>query len=257
MPNIPHEKVISMALKTGATMLNNGAETYRVEETIEKMIASKYPYPVDVLAISTGIIISTNVNEKPYTIMERVTTRSINLGVISKANSFARKFTSEDISLEEATELFNALTHPVNFKTPTRLFFSGMAGGFFVLLFGGTIPEFIMAYLASSMIVAFMDSLEKHKLNFFIKHLLGGMALALMGFILVSLGLLVEVSADYGKVIIGPLMTLVPGVPLTNGIRDLVSGELIAGSAKIAEALFIAVGLAFGVGMALQGVAFL
>jgi uncharacterized membrane protein YjjP (DUF1212 family) len=53
-------------------------------------------------------------------------------------------------------------------------------------------------------------------------------------------------------VIIGPLMTLVPGVSLTNGIRDLISGELLAGSAKIMEALFIAIALAFGVGMVLQ-----
>ncbi len=47
-------------------------------------------------------------------------------------------------------------------------------------------------------------------------------------------------------------MTLVPGVALTNGIRDLISGELIAGSAKMMEALFIAIALAFGVGIVLQ-----
>ena len=47
-------------------------------------------------------------------------------------------------------------------------------------------------------------------------------------------------------------MTLVPGVALTNGIRDLISGELIAGSVKIMEALFIAIALAFGVGVVLQ-----
>ena len=59
-------------------------------------------------------------------------------------------------------------------------------------------------------------------------------------------------QASINTVIIGPLMTLVPGVSLTNGIRDLISGELIAGSAKIMEALFIAIALAFGVGIVLQ-----
>jgi len=63
-----------------------------------------------------------------------------------------------------------------------------------------------------------------------------------------------SITADFNTVIIGPLMTLVPGVSLTNGIRDLISGELIAGTTKMMEALFIAIALAFGVGIVLQGI---
>ena len=73
-----------------------------------------------------------------------------------------------------------------------------------------------------------------------------------LGILLVLLMASFNQFADYNKVIIGPLMTLVPGVALTTGIRDLISGELVAGSAKMMEALFIAIALAFGVGIVLQ-----
>lgn len=44
---------------------------------------------------------------------------------------------------------------------------------------------------------------------------------------------------------IGTIMLLVPGLVLTNAIRDLVSGDLISGLSRAAEAL---VGSALGIG---------
>mgnify|MGYP002411734172 CR=1 FL=1 len=46
-------------------------------------------------------------------------------------------------------------------------------------------------------------------------------------------------------------MNLVPGVALTNSMRDLIGGDLIAGLLRLAEALLIAFVLAMGVGFAM------
>ncbi|MBS4025799.1 MAG: threonine/serine exporter family protein, partial [Clostridia bacterium] len=142
--------------------------------------------------------------------------------------------------------------NPPKFSSLIRYIFSGMAGGFFVLLFLGNFQEFIMAYFASVLTVFLMDQMSKLSLNFFVKNIFGGFIAAILGVLLILLFGMFNIHGDYNKVIVGPLMTLVPGVSLTNGIRDLISGELIAGNAKIMEALFIAIALAFGVGMVLQ-----
>ena len=55
------------------------------------------------------------------------------------------------------------------------------------------------------------------------------------------------------KVIIGVLMNLVPGIALTNCIRDILAGDLMSGVAKIAEVFLIAVFIALGAVMAVYG----
>ena len=52
---------------------------------------------------------------------------------------------------------------------------------------------------------------------------------------------------DY--IIAGVIMLLVPGFALTNAIRDILDGQLVAGTAKLSEVIFS--GTATAVGMAL------
>ncbi len=48
------------------------------------------------------------------------------------------------------------------------------------------------------------------------------------------------------NIIIGGIMLLVPGLSITNAIRDTMSGDLVAGTARAVEALFITVGIVAG-----------
>ncbi len=246
------KKAISTAMETGMIMLQNGAETYRVEETITRMISSKTTSNVEVFVMSTGIILGTEIDGEPYTTVARVPSIGLDLETIARANFFSRIFTQGEMTDEETDIILKELKSPPKFSKPIRYAFSGMAGGFFVLMFGGSFVEFVLAYIASSLTVFSMDKLAELNLNFFVKNILGGLLSALSSIFLVFLMGLLSIGADFNTVIIGPLMTLVPGVSLTNGIRDLMSGELIAGTTKMMEALFIAIALAFGGGIVLQ-----
>lgn len=252
MSDINVKKAISIAMEIGCIMLANGAEVYRVEETIEKMVESKHSSPVNVFVVSTGIILSTEIDGEPYTTISRTSQASLDLEVISRANSFSRLFTEDGMTTEHAEILLKSLQNHPKFPGWVRYLFSGMAGGFFVLLLGGTYIEFLSAYAASSLVVMFVDSLSNEDMNFFVKNLFGGLMAAGLALVMVLSLRLFRFNVSYNHIVVGPLMTLVPGVALTNGIRDLISGELIAGSVKIMEALFIAIALAFGVGIVLQ-----
>lgn len=54
-------------------------------------------------------------------------------------------------------------------------------------------------------------------------------------------------------IIIGAITPLLPGISLTNAIRDTVMGDIMSGAARIAETLLIAVAIAGGVGIVLAG----
>ena len=57
---------------------------------------------------------------------------------------------------------------------------------------------------------------------------------------------------EIDKIIAGSIMLLVPGLALTNSIRDIMQGELISGLTKVAEALLIGVSIAVGTGFVIS-----
>jgi len=61
---------------------------------------------------------------------------------------------------------------------------------------------------------------------------------------LLNLGL----GNNINSIIIGTIMPLVPGISLTNAIRDILEGDFLSGSARILDAILIAVAIATGVG---------
>ena len=62
-------------------------------------------------------------------------------------------------------------------------------------------------------------------------------------------------SLDEDIVIISAIMPMVPGVAITNAVRDTLQGDYISGGARILEAFLKAAAVALGVGagMALAG----
>ena len=53
------------------------------------------------------------------------------------------------------------------------------------------------------------------------------------------------------KIIIGALMALVPGIAITNAMRDIMAGDMVSGISKGAEALLIGAAIALGTAIAL------
>ena len=70
---------------------------------------------------------------------------------------------------------------------------------------------------------------------------------SLLSLLLVRAGL----GRNVDVVTIGVLMLLVPGVALTNAMRDLVAGDTYSGLSRTAEAILIATGIALGAAVGL------
>lgn len=59
-------------------------------------------------------------------------------------------------------------------------------------------------------------------------------------------------TGNMNTIIIGSIMTLVPGLAITNSIRDVISGDYLSGLTKGMEVLLIGAGIAAGVGRTTQ-----
>ena len=60
-------------------------------------------------------------------------------------------------------------------------------------------------------------------------------------------------TEDYGKIIIGNIMLLVPGVAFVNALHwDMIGGDMMSGILRVCESILLAVFLAAGSFMALM-----
>ena len=119
---------------------------------------------------------------------------------------------------------------------------------FFTPLFGGTLADACCSLVAGAAIGVLKLWMDRLRANGFFVNTLCSMAAALVAIAGVQLG----AGQNLDKIIIGAFMGLVPGVAITNFMRDVLAGDLFSGITKLAESLLTATALALGAGIALS-----
>jgi len=125
------------------------------------------------------------------------------------------------------------------------IFCSALGAASFTFLFKGTINDFLCAFFIGFLIKITTLFSKKIQLNDFFINIIGGSIGALFGYSLKALGL----GDNMDTIIISSIMLLVPGMIVTNAIRDIIAGDLVSGTSRLMEAFFIAVAIAAGTGL--------
>lgn len=243
--------ILEIAIHSGKIMLENGAETYRCEETINRMCQSR-GINVESFVVPTGIFLSCESDGEYYSYVKRTKQMSINLEVITRVNDFSRKFVESNICINEASEALRRIDNAPDFKPYIKYFYGGVAAGAFSLLFKGTMLEAFFAFLVGVSVVASVDVIGKYARSFFLKNVMGGMIITFNAIVFIELTKVVGLDLNLDSIIIGAIMPLVPGVALTNALRDTISGDLVSGMSRLAETIITAIAIALGVGLVLQ-----
>ena len=242
-------KIVLIAAKAGKIILENGGEIYRVEDTIIRLCRAFDVNDADAVVMPTGIFISaTDENNKTISLAKRIHTRKVNLDRVSKVNDLSRKISSKQLSIEEVEKELNILENAPGYKRITNILISGFAVASFALLFGGNIQDSIFAFFIGSIINFITSYLLKIKFNDFFINLIGGFVAASLGILLYKINFIQSMDT----VIISSIMLLVPGLLITNAIRDTIAGDLVSGISRALEAFFIAIAIAVGTGMAFK-----
>lgn len=243
------DEMMDICLLAGKIMLTYGAETYRVEETLERMAEAANLKNVHSFVTTTGIFLSFEECGKGDTMqMVRIDDRYYDLNKVALVNQVSREFVTGDITSQEAYEKLKSINKaPLIYPLWLIHFASGIAGGGFSYLFGGGIKDTIPAFLAGVTASICLVEVEKYlRVKFFAEFIAafigGSVAIAL-----VFLG----IGTNLNQIIIGTLMPLVPGVPLTNAVRDLMSGDLVAGVSRGAEATLTSLSIATGIALSI------
>lgn len=229
-------------------MLESGAETYRVEETIVRIGLSFGVDDAESFVTPTGIITSLTKDSKTVTLVRRITSRGVDLNKIDLINNLSRQVQAQSMTVDELnTELIN-ISQSDRYSAALTLFSSCAAAGCFALMFGGNIKDFFAAFIIGACIKIVSAVCQKLDINSFFINSLGGGLCAILAIILMKL----NICANLDKTIIGSIMLLVPGLTITNAIRDTIAGDLLSGITKAAEAFLVAISIAVGTGAILS-----
>lgn len=240
-------EIIELCLLAGKIMLQSGAETYRVEDTMTRIASS---YGIDQshsFVTPTGIIFS--IDGMDPTKLIRISERSTDLQKVTLVNSISRQISSGDISITEAIKQLKEIeTSNLAYPIWIQILAAAIASGCFLIMFQGGWYDFLPAFISGG--VGFACLVYFHRLVQvkFVAEFLASLLIGILAILFVTF----EIGQELDKIIIGSVMPLVPGLLITNAVRDLIVGHLVSGISKGAEAFLTALAIGTGIAVVLS-----
>ena len=243
------EQILDLCLRAGDIMLKSGAETTRVEETIDRIGRTSGAIKVESFVTPTGIFISVKTTERVQTGILRIHgITSVNLQKVHAINDISRRYERGQIDAQGVHDTLTEIeTKPGLYRLRYQHLAAALSSGAFAVLFGGSWPEFFVGAFAG-----WISNTVAGKLGDKMPNFLSVFFAALSGVIAASLGIFFSVATRADAAIIGAVIPLVPGLTLTNAVRDLMAGELISGVARASEAALTAFAIAVAVALVLS-----
>lgn len=242
------EIVFATAVEAGAIMLESGAETHKVEETIETFSRYNGLPRINCFVIPTGII-ATFFEEKFYPLTEliRISKRNINLGRIAGVMETLNNYYAGKKNMKELIEKLQTVKELVIYKSYENTVSAAFAVAFFAVLFKGGAREFWLSAVAGLLTQVLITCLSRFEFPGQLINLTGS---AFIGVLAIYLTLHFP-GAKLDVIITSSVMLFVPGVTIINSLREIIAGDLVSGSSRAFEALITAASIAAGVGAAL------
>ena len=242
-------ELLNTATDVAYALLESGAEIYRVEETVMRIYAAYGAREGHIFAIPTLLILSLQDEDgKNLTTIRRLGNHGSDLARVNAYNELCRTVCRERPPFSQIHRELARIGRLPHYTPLQQIAAGGVVAFGFTFLFGGSAIDALCALAWGVLVKLILFLLEKYHANSFFTTIVASFAaaaLALTGF---WLGL----GENLDKIIIGVLMNLVPGVVLTNVMRDMIAGDLVAGLTKLAQALITATGIALGTGVAIS-----
>ena len=238
-----YSRLMELVCQVGTKLASSGAETYRVEETITRIL-SAYGQEGRVYCVPNSLFITILIPDGPsITQLCRMTDRGNDIDTVERYNSLSRRICAEipppDVAFQwiQETELSRK-----RYSFPMGLLGHMLVAAGFCYFFGGGLSDCVCAALSGLFLGIANHLLSKLQANNFFLQISAAFLMSGFSYLLANLGL----CRNADTVVIGTLMLLVPGLLFTNGIRDIIFGDTNSGINRVVEALLIAAAVALG-----------
>ena len=249
-----YDRILQGILDVGEEMVIAGAEVSRVEDSIYRMCVSYGADRINVFIITSNIQVTMEAPDgRILTHIRRVVRNDVNFDRLDYLNDLSRYICStrpDEGKLHEKLE--EVLNRPQQPKT-LKFLASILIAASFAIFFGGSPLDGVSAGIVGAVIVLLEFFFAEREKNQIVYNFVISAAAGVVSLLLVNAGL----GENSDKIMIGGIMLLIPGIAMTNAVRDMLMGDIASGMLRLSNALLIAASIACGFALviiALRGI---
>lgn len=241
--------IIDIALWAGQMLLQNGADSQRVEETVHRIGTGLGCTWMDILVSPNAIVITTISGDDFRTKIRRVVRMGVNMNLIDSVNDVSRRVEKGELDrfqLRQELERLDVLPH--NYNRWTVVLMVGLACAAFARLFGGDFPVTGVTFAAASTAMFIRQELNRRFFNPFLVVIVT----ALVAGLIASIATRLDIGKEPQVALAASVLLLVPGVPLINAAEDVINGYVVVGLVRGVTGTIIVLCIALGLLMAMR-----
>jgi len=238
--------VLELAMEAGRLLLENGAEIFRVDETMERICRHYGVTSANFFVVSNGIFVSAGSMDEPlFAKVQHLPVQSGRLDWVCAVNQLSREIESGKYTVEEAREVLEEIRRMPGKSNRALIIAGGLGAAMFCQMFGGCLSDSAVAFCVGVVLQFYMVYVVGRHVGKLVGTLGGGALITCLCIILYRL----EIGQNLSHLIISTVMLLVPGLAFVNGIRDLANTDYLSGAVRILDALLRFAFIAIGVGL--------
>ena len=245
-------EVLVVALRAGQLMLESGANTARVEETIHHLGTGLGADWLDVVVAPGSIIISAVSHGEHRTRVQRVVNSGIDLARMAAVIDLSRRAAAGQVDRAEThAELERIATRPRVYGAGLTLTATTLSCACFAALQGGGIRVMIATMIAAAIAFEVRARLRRWHLG----RLVGTSVTAAVGAGVALAVTRLLTAPGASAAILSAVLLLLPGALMVSAINDLFRGDTTPGMARLVTAVLhiIAIGTGIWVVLLLTG----
>lgn len=234
------EKALEVASLAGHILLENGAEIARVEKVMDRIASTYGADSSNFFVLSNGIFTTGH----GYANVEHIPFHGTQLDKVVAINQLSYEVVSGKCTLDACRERLVQIRNMAPHPAWEQVLGSALGSAGFCAIFGGSITDCIISLVCGLILwlfVIYVGSLYLSKIS---SNILGGALVTALCILFHHFG-----DCHLGNIIIGAIIPLIPGVPFTNGVRDLAGEDYIAGATRLMDALMVFLCIALGVSL--------
>ena len=246
-------QLVSRALDIGERMLLCGGEVSRVEDTISRILKSYGAARVEVFTILSFISLTAVFDQETALTENRrvsIVAYSNDFARLEQLNALSRAVCAETPDLSVIAERLAAIDLPPRKKQLRELYWLLgyiLSGSGFAIFFGGTWRDSLGAGICC-LAVWFLNWLLKRSA---LQRLFHAFLISFIAGVLCYLEILLGLGEHPGQVMMAVIMVLIPGIAITNAMREVLISDTISGILRLVESLLIASAVAIGFALAM------
>lgn len=243
-----YQEVLDICLTAGRLMIEGGSEMYRVEDTMMRIAKNAGIGDPRVFATPTCVFMSLDGGNLSQ--MKQIRERNINLELVDRVNDLSRQFAAKKIDLNQLRKKIIGVAATPAFPLWLQVIGAAALSATLMILFMDDYDwvDFLPAAFVGAIGYLSYVYFKRFTKIRFLSELVAAMV---MGIITIGITYIFPNTVS-DNILIGALMTLVPGLALTNALRDLFMGDLLSGIVRMFEAALTAFALGGGVAIVIK-----